>query len=181
MNPVKELEKSVKIDGDGDNNWSWCNWKGLQGFGTIRNQRKNRDWPDYSIVEIGQNSVKRPGHLRRLTAASTPVKDDQLMLVWKTHKKYSNDNKEEKTQAGIPPFRRQTKKKMAGWNWLKSRMDYCIICENFMRKYKSKLWVSWSASVILIVNIGDLRGILWVLAVLFQVHKLRIKGKISAM
>ena len=39
----------------------------------------------YSIVEIGQKTEKRTGHLRKLAATQTRVKNHQLMLVWKTY------------------------------------------------------------------------------------------------
>ena len=42
--------------------------------GSVGNRRKNRDHPNYSIVEIGQNTEKSPGNLRRLTVTQTPVK-----------------------------------------------------------------------------------------------------------
>ena len=32
-----------------------------KGIGIIRNQRKNRDHPDYRTVEISQNTQKSPG------------------------------------------------------------------------------------------------------------------------
>ena len=35
-----------------------------KGTRRIGNQRKNCDYPDHSIVEIGQNSQKKPGDLR---------------------------------------------------------------------------------------------------------------------
>ena len=38
---------------------------------------------EISIVEIGQNTEKSPGDLRRLPVTQTPVKDHQLTLVWK--------------------------------------------------------------------------------------------------
>ena len=42
--------------------------------------------PNYSIVEIGQNTEKSPGDLRRLTVSQTPVKSYQLKLISKTLK-----------------------------------------------------------------------------------------------
>ena len=35
----------------------------------------------YNIVEIGQNTKKSPGNLRRLAITQTPVKTHQLTLV----------------------------------------------------------------------------------------------------
>ena len=44
-----------------------------------RDKRLNGDHPKYSIVEIGQNTKKSPGDLKRL--ALTPMKNDQLTLL----------------------------------------------------------------------------------------------------
>ena len=44
------------------------------------------DHPNYSIIEVSQNTEKSPGDLRRLAITQTPVKDHQLMLVLKTCK-----------------------------------------------------------------------------------------------
>ena len=38
-------------------------------------------------TKIGQNTKKMPGDLRRLAVTQTPVKNHQLMLVWKTLKR----------------------------------------------------------------------------------------------
>ena len=35
--------------------------------GRVGNRRKNRDHPNYSVVEVGQNTEKSPGDLKRLT------------------------------------------------------------------------------------------------------------------
>ena len=50
-------------------------------------KRTNWHHPNYSIVEIGQNTKKSPGDLRRLTVTQTPVEKHQLTLVRKTVKK----------------------------------------------------------------------------------------------
>ena len=50
--------------------------KGLiKGLGILRNQRIN-----YSIIEIGQNTEKGSGDLRRLAVSQNPVKDHQVTL-----------------------------------------------------------------------------------------------------
>ena len=36
-----------------------------------------------AIIEISQNTEKSPGDLRRFAVTQTPVKDHQLMLMWK--------------------------------------------------------------------------------------------------
>ena len=43
-------------------------------IGTIGNQKENRDHPDYSIVEIGQNPKKSPGELWTLAVSQISVK-----------------------------------------------------------------------------------------------------------
>ena len=60
--------------------------KGLdEEAGRVGNRRMNRQNSKYSIVKIGQNTVKSPGDMRRLGVI--PVNDHQLMLPWKTLKK----------------------------------------------------------------------------------------------
>ena len=49
--------------------------------GLLRNHRKSRKHPDYSITKIGQNPEKSPGNLRRLVVTQTPVQNHQLTLV----------------------------------------------------------------------------------------------------
>ena len=45
------------------------------------------DHLNYIIVEIGQNTEESPGDLRRLAVTQTPVRNHQLMMVGKTHKR----------------------------------------------------------------------------------------------
>ena len=59
----------------------------VKGTGGVGNLKTSRDHPNYSIVRIGQNTEKNPGHLRRLAVTQTPVNDYQLTLVGKTCKK----------------------------------------------------------------------------------------------
>ena len=47
----------------------------------------NGVYPNYSIVEIGQNTEKSPGDLKRLAVAQTPEENHQLTLVRKTLKR----------------------------------------------------------------------------------------------
>ena len=53
----------------------------------LYNKRTSRDDPNYSIVEIGQNTEKTPGDLRRVlvTQTQTPMKDHQITLRRKIH------------------------------------------------------------------------------------------------
>ena len=52
--------------------------------GEIGNKRTSGDYPNYSIIENGQNTEKRPEDLRKLAITHTPVKNYQLMLIWKS-------------------------------------------------------------------------------------------------
>ena len=45
-----------------------------KGTGKMGNRMTNRDYPDYSIVEIGQNTEKSPG-ASGLVVTQTPGKD----------------------------------------------------------------------------------------------------------
>ena len=47
----------------------------------IGNRSTYRDHPNYSIINIGQNTKKSPGDLKRLAVTQTPVKEHQLTLV----------------------------------------------------------------------------------------------------
>ena len=88
----------MKHKSDGDTN---CNWRAryshqkiATGTGGLGNKRTSGYHPNYSIVEMGQNTKTSCGNLRRLAVSQTPVKNHQLMLVWKTPKgaKWDNDN-----------------------------------------------------------------------------------------
>ena len=89
-------EKAIEQEGDSDTNCNSCVWNGPHklGKGTdkVGNQSKNWDHPDYSIIEIRQNTEMSAADLKRLAVTQTPVKDYQLMLVWKTCKDYINNN-----------------------------------------------------------------------------------------
>ena len=43
--------------------------------------RTSRDYPDYRIVENGQNTETSPGELKRLAVAQAPVKNHQLEMM----------------------------------------------------------------------------------------------------
>ena len=46
---------------------------------------------EISIIKIGQNTEKSPADLRRLALTQTPVKNNQLSLVWKNSKRNNKD------------------------------------------------------------------------------------------
>ena len=82
---ARELKKIVEYESESD---SYCNWRAHyshQGTGTwtggLGNKRTSGDNPNYSIVEMGLNTEKSPGDLRRLSVTQTPVEIDQLTLV----------------------------------------------------------------------------------------------------
>ena len=66
-------------------NYNWCSWYSHQrinkGTGGLGNKRTSGDHLNYCIIEIGLNTEKGPGDLRRLAVTQTPVKDHQLMLM----------------------------------------------------------------------------------------------------
>ena len=51
------------------------------GTGGLENQRTKGDHPNYNIVEIGQNTEKSPGDLKRLAVTQTPVRNYLFALV----------------------------------------------------------------------------------------------------
>ena len=55
--------------------------------GGLGNKRTSGDHSNYCVVEIGKNIKKSPVDLWRLALTQTPVKDHQLMLMWKNLKR----------------------------------------------------------------------------------------------
>ena len=53
----------------------------LQGLGRLRNNGTIGEHTNYNIDEIGQNTEKCPGDVKRLATTQTPVKDYQLTLI----------------------------------------------------------------------------------------------------
>ena len=60
----------MEHEGDVYTKYNWCSWyshgriiKGTEGLG---NKRTSEDNPNNYIIEIGQNTEKNPGDLRRL-------------------------------------------------------------------------------------------------------------------
>ena len=75
----------MEYKSDGNTNCNWCTWCSHQrigaGTGELGNKRASGDHLNYSILEIGQNTEKSHGDLRRLAVTQTPVKKHQLTLV----------------------------------------------------------------------------------------------------
>ena len=78
----------MEHEGDNYTNGDWCFWychqRIIKGTGGLGSWQTTGDHPNCSIIENEQNTEKSPGDLRRLAATQTPVKDHQLMLMWKT-------------------------------------------------------------------------------------------------
>ena len=75
----------MEHESDGDTNSHWCTWYNHQridtGTGGLGNKRMGGDHPNYSIVEISQNTKKSPGDLRRFVVIQISVENHQLTLV----------------------------------------------------------------------------------------------------
>ena len=78
-------------ESDSDTNCNSCARYNLEGIGTgtggFGDKRTSGVHPNYSITEIGQNTEKSPGDLRRLAVTQNSVEDNQLTLVLKTFKR----------------------------------------------------------------------------------------------
>ena len=74
----------MEHESDGDTNSNWRARSDPQRLckraGTVGNPRTNREHPNYSIIEIGQNTEKRREVLRRLVVTQPLLKDCQLSL-----------------------------------------------------------------------------------------------------
>ena len=46
----------------------------IKGTGKLVNKRESKNYPNYSIVNIGLNTEKSPGYLRRFTFSQTREK-----------------------------------------------------------------------------------------------------------
>ena len=58
----------------------------LKRLGGLGSWRTSRDYLNDSIAENSQNPETNPGDLRRIAVTQTPVKNYQLILMWKTLK-----------------------------------------------------------------------------------------------
>ena len=90
--------KLMKLEYKSDNyiDCNWCSWYSHQrinkGFGGLGNERTSGSHLNYCIIEIGQNTEKSPGHLRRPAVTQTSVKDHKRYLMGKTQGLTNNDN-----------------------------------------------------------------------------------------
>ena len=85
INLPRQLKKTLEYESD---DYTYCKWRSWynhgrigKGTGGYRNKRTNGDHPKYFIIDIGQNTEKRPGDLRRLAVTQNSVKDHLLTLM----------------------------------------------------------------------------------------------------
>ena len=55
----------------------------VQGLNNFEIKRRGGDHSNYRIVDTGYNTAKSPGEFRSLLILQTPMKEYQLMLMWK--------------------------------------------------------------------------------------------------
>ena len=82
---TREWKKTTEHKHDGDTNSNWLARYTHQMIGTetggIGNKRTRRYHPNYSIAEIGQNTKKSPGNLKRLAVTQTPLRNPQTSKI----------------------------------------------------------------------------------------------------
>ena len=86
---VRELKK-LEHESDDDTNFNWCSQYSHQRIdtrtGRLGNKKTSGDHPNNSIFEVGENTAKSPGDLRKLAVTQSSVENHQLTLAWKTLK-----------------------------------------------------------------------------------------------
>ena len=75
---LENWKKTVEHESDVDGNLCvrYRSQKLDTGTGGLENEATSGDYPNYSIVEIGQNTEERSGDLRRVTFTKTPVENN---------------------------------------------------------------------------------------------------------
>ena len=70
---TRGLKKTMEDESDVYTNCNWCFWYSHQrikkGIGELGNERTNGDHPSNYTIEIGQNTEKGSGDLRRLAVS----------------------------------------------------------------------------------------------------------------
>ena len=88
----------MEYESDGDTNSNWCAQDCHQRIGTgtggLGNKRMSIDLPNNNIIKINYNTEKSPGDSRRLAITQTPMRNHELILVWKTLKGVSDNSVE---------------------------------------------------------------------------------------
>ena len=65
--PCQSVKKAVEHECDGDTNCNWCTWNGTQKLWKVAGKLEiRRRIETISIIEIGLNTEKSPGDLKRL-------------------------------------------------------------------------------------------------------------------
>ena len=79
------MEKTMEYENDGATNGNWCTWYSHQRICTMTGELWNKkticDNPKYSIIEIGQNTEKSAGYMKRLAVTLTPGINHRLTMV----------------------------------------------------------------------------------------------------
>ena len=75
----------MEHENDGEIIRNWRDRYSHQRIGTatgrLRKKKSSRNYPNYNIIEIEQNTEKSPGDLRRLAVTQTSLRKHQLTLV----------------------------------------------------------------------------------------------------
>ena len=75
----------MEYDGDDYTKWKWRFWNSCEKLrkraGRVGNRGTNRDYPNYIIVEVDQNTEKSPGDLMKLIITQTLVICFVLLLI----------------------------------------------------------------------------------------------------
>ena len=86
----------MEHESDGDTNCNWRAWYSLERMGTgtggLGKKWTSSDHPNYSILEIGQNTKKSPRDLRILTITQTSGENISLRRSEKLLNESNNNN-----------------------------------------------------------------------------------------
>ena len=88
MDLAREMKKTMELVSDANFNWRDIYSHRMIGIetGELGNKKTSGEHPNNSIVDIGQNTEKSPGDLRRHSVNQIPVENYQRTLVGKTLK-----------------------------------------------------------------------------------------------
>ena len=74
----------MEHESDGDTNSNWCTRYTRQKIdaraGRLGNKKTSANYPNYTIIKIGQNTQKSSGEFLRLAVTQTPEKNHQVIL-----------------------------------------------------------------------------------------------------
>ena len=104
-----KLKNYMEHESDSDTNCYWCARHSHQRIGTgtggLANKRMRGNHSNYSIIQIGQNTEKSLGDLRRLAVTQIPTRNHRLTLAWKTLKSVNNNNNNDNSKLWHVPVR----------------------------------------------------------------------------